>query len=513
MANGNAASHFIDRHLTEGRAAKTAFIDARGRHTYSDLARLVNQAGHALRGLGVKRGDRVILCLNDSVIFPAVFFGALKIGAIPVPLNTLLTPEDYSFMLRDSAAVAAVVSAPLMERFEPALNRNIDPARVVIEGGFHPPFRSLEAELANAENRLDAVAVHSDEPGFWLYSSGSTGKPKGVIHRHDDLAATAALYAAPVIGISQQDIVFSASKMFFAYGLGNSCTFTLHSGATSILIAERPVPAAILQLLEQHQVTVFFGFPTIYASILAALPDSFVPPSRLRLCVSAGEALPAVIQRNWSQQFGVPLLDGIGSTESLHIFMTNRPGSLKPGTSGTPLAGYEVVIRGEAGHEAAITQIGDLWVRGPSIAIGYWNNPEATQRTFAGGWLRTGDKYFRDPDGYYHYAGRADDMLKVGGVWVSPSEVEEALIEHPAVLEAAVVGAMNDDQLLKPKAFVVLKHASAASPELAAELKQFVKRRLAPYKYPHWIEFRAELPKTATGKIRRSVLRDEVGRT
>jgi benzoate-CoA ligase family protein len=507
MSTGNAASHFIDRHLSEGRAGKPAFIDSRGEHTYAELARMVNKAGRALLGLRIRRGDRIILCLNDCVSFPALFFGALKIGAIPVPINTLLTPEDYSFMLRDSGAAAAAVSAPLMERLEPALNGNIDTSRVMIEGGFWPPYRSLEFELANANRELQTVGANIEDEAFWLYSSGSTGKPKGVIHRHADLLATAGLYAAPVLNIREQDVIFSASKMFFAYGLGNSCTFTLHSGATAILLEERPSPDAILRLLNERSVTIFFGFPTLYASILAALPQPFVPPSHLRLSVSAGEALPAVIQQNWSQQFRVPLLDGIGSTESLHIFMTNRLDGLRSGTSGKPVGGYEVVIRDEVGKDAVTDEIGDLWVRGPSIAIGYWNNPEASRRTFVDGWLRTGDKYFRDADGYFHYAGRVDDMLKVGGVWVSPNEVEAALMEHPAVLEAAVVGVMNEDQLLKPKAFVVLKDASAASPELAVELKQFVKSRLAPYKYPHWIEFRTELPKTATGKIRRSVLR------
>jgi benzoate-CoA ligase family protein len=507
MSTGNAASHFIDRHLSEGRAGKTAFIDSRGEHTYATLARMVNKAGRVLLGLEVRRGDRVILCLNDSISFPVLFFGALKIGAIPVPINTLLTPEDYSFMLRDSGAAAAAVSAPLMERLEPALNGNIDASRVMIEGSFWPPYRSLEFELANANSELQTVAANAEDEAFWLYSSGSTGKPKGVIHRHGDLIATAGLYAAPVLGIREEDVIFSASKMFFAYGLGNSCTFPLHSGATAILIAERPSPDAILRLLEEHRVTVFFGFPTLYASILAALPRPFIPPSSLRLCVSAGEALPAVIQQNWSEQFRVPLLDGIGSTESLHIFMTNRPDELRPGTSGKPVDGYEVVIHDEIGKDAVTDQIGDLWVRGPSIATGYWNNPEASRHTFVDGWLRTGDKYFRDVDGYFHYSGRADDMLKVAGAWVSPNEVEAALMEHPAVLEAAVVGVMNDDQLLKPKAFLVLKDAAAASPDLATELKQFVKSRLAPYKYPHWIEFRTELPKTATGKIRRSLLR------
>ena len=307
----------------------------------------------------------------------------------------------------------------------------------------------------------EPVTIGEDEPGFWLYSSGSTGKPKGVIHRQRDLIVTAERYGRAVLGISQQDVIFSASKMFFAYGLGNACTFPLHAGATAVLMAGRPLPDAILQLLRKHGVTLFFGFPTLYAAILASLPPDFTPPGDLRLCISAGEALPPIIQEKWEERFGVPLLDGIGSTESLHIFMTNRPGAVRSGSSGKPIDGYRVNLRDEHGNEAADNEIGDLWVKGDSIAIGYWNNDEATRRTFIDGWLRTGDKYLRDADGYYHYAGRADDMLKVGGVWVSPNEIEAVLMEHPAVLEVAVAAAMNEDRLPKPKAFIVLKETFA----------------------------------------------------
>jgi benzoate-CoA ligase len=416
MTSANAATHFIDRHPHEGRGGKTAFIDGGGAHSYRALARMVNQAGNVLRGLDIGRGDRVALCLNDTVNFPALFFGALKIGAVPVPLNTLLTSDDYAFMLRDSGAAAAVISASLGDRFEPAAGAIIDSERMLVEGGELSPYRTLATELARADTRLEAVAIGEDEPGFWLYSSGSTGKPKGVIHRHRDLIVTAERYGRAILEINEQDVIFSASKMFFAYGLGNACTFPLHAGATAVLMAERPLPDAILQLLVERRVTLFFGFPTLYASMLAALPPDFTPPGDLRLCISAGEALPPIIQQKWQERFGVPLLDGIGSTESLHIFMTNRPGAMQSGSSGKPVEGYEVSLRDEQGGETADNEIGDLWVSGESIASGYWNNDEAARRTFVDGWLRTGDKYLRDGEGYYHYAGRADDMLKAGGV-------------------------------------------------------------------------------------------------
>jgi len=506
----NAASHFIDRHLSEGRGAKAAFIDATGPHSYAELARLVNEAGNLLRSLNVSRGDRVMLCMNDSIFFPAVFFGALKIGAIPVPVNTLLVPEDYHYLVADCRPRAMVVSVPLLSRCEAALMEFVDRAAVLIEGDGAHLYASLEAALAGSGDRLDAVPISSQDVGFWLYSSGSTGGPKGVIHRHEDLVSTAKLYGSGVLELNEHDVIFSASKMFFAYGLGNSSTFTLHAGATAILLPDRPTPEVVLATLLEREVTAFFGFPTLYGAMLAAAESQGSGKfDKLRLCMSAGEALPLALAERWFTRFGIEILDGIGSTEALHIFISNRPGDVRYGTSGKPVDGYEVKIRDEHGAEPAPDQIGDLWCRGPSIGVGYWNNPEATSRTFVDGWLRTGDKYFRDADGYYHYSGRSDDMLKVGGVWVSPYEVESALIAHPAVLEAAVVGHSNVDGLIKPKAYVVLKDPASASPALADTLMQFVKTKIAPYKHPHWIEFRSELPKTATGKIRRNVLRDQ----
>lgn len=506
----NAASHFIDRHLEEGRGAKIALVDANGQHSYAELARLVNRAGNLLRNCEVNRGDRVMLGLNDSIFFPALFFGALKIGAIPVPVNTLLVSEDYRYLVGDCAPRLIALSAPLVDRWAEALADQTDPTRVLIEGDRQHSYSALETELARSSDELEAVSIATDEVGFWLYSSGSTGGPKGVLHRHEDLIRTAELYGRNVLGLSDQEVIFSASKLFFAYGLGNACSFTLHAGATAILIPDRPTPELVLATLRDHRVTAFFGFPTLYGAILAAIDDrAQAGLERLRVCASAGEALPAAIAERWRRCFGVAILDGVGSTEALHIFISNRPDDVRHGTSGKPVEGYQVSIRDERGGEAAPDQIGDLWCRGPSIATGYWNNPEATQRSFVDGWLRTGDKYFRDTDGYYHYSGRSDDMLKVGGVWVSPHEVEAALIAHPAVLEAAVVGHANASGLIKPKAYVVLKSPESASSQLADDLMQFVKSRIAPYKHPHWIEFRVELPKTATGKIRRNLLRDQ----
>jgi len=507
----NAASHFIDRHVGEGRGGKVAYIDDRGSYTYAELAARVNRAGNVLRGLGVQIEQRVLLCLNDGIDFVAQFWGALKIGAIPVPVNTLLTPADYDFMLRDSRAKVLAVSAPLFERFATVLGEQPFLQHLVMCG---QPASSgatgrasivgYEALAATADAMLEAVPTVAADVALWLYSSGSTGRPKGVLHLHGSLVQTAALYAAGVLGMREDDVVFSASKMFFAYGLGNSLSFPLHAGATAILMAERPTPAAVMRMLSMHQPTIFCGVPTLYAGILAdsALAQA-AGSERLRICTSAGEALPEPIARRWAARFGVEIFDGLGSTEALHIFLSNRAGAVRYGSSGRPVPGYQLSLRDENGNETANGEIGDLWCQGPSIGAGYWKNREATTRTFVGGWLKTGDKYIRDADGYYHFAGRSDDMLKVGGIWVSPVEVEGTLIRHDAVLEAAVVGREDTDRLVKPHAYVVLKDPGVASTSLAEELKEFVKARVAPYKYPRWIEFRDELPRTATGKLRR----------
>ncbi len=500
----NAAAHFIDRHLAEGRAGKIAIIDDAGAYSYAELAARVNRAGNALKNLGVSAGDRVMLAMLDGIDFAAIFWGAIKIGATPVPVNTLLAPEDYEYLLRDSAATALCVSHPLRDRLGPAIAANPHPPITIVSGGIAPGAYRFDELASDADDRLSAAPARSDAIAFWLYSSGSTGRPKAVTHRHGSLLQTAVLYAEPVLGIEAGDVCFSASKMFFAYGLGNAMTFPLHAGATAVLMAERPTPAAVMRTLRVRQPTIFFGVPTLYAGILADGENSRATGSRrLRICTSAGEALPAAVAERWRERFGAEILDGIGSTEALHIFISNRAGSVRSGSTGRPVEGYEVELRDEAGGLVAGAGMGDLWVRGPSIGAGYWNNPEATARTFAHGWLRTGDKYRRDAEGYYYFAGRADDMLKVGGIWVSPFEVESALAAHPEVLEAAVVGGEDADRLIKPKAYVVLKDRSRASPAIAEELKEFVKGRLAPYKYPRWIEFREALPRTATGKLKR----------
>lgn len=504
----NAASHFIDRHLAEGRGDKIAFIDDKGSYSYAELAARVNRAGNLLKAQGVRPEQRVMLALLDSIDFPAMFFGAMKIGAVPIPVNTLLTTQDYDFFLRDSRAVVLVVSDALVEKFRPIISDQPYLEKVLISGQVPPTVTPLSKLLSEQSDQLGAVATTPDDVGFWLYSSGSTGSPKGAMHLHGDLVHTAVLYGQEVLGIREDDVVFSAAKLFFAYGLGNAMTFPLHVGATAVLMAERPTPAAVMQRLKQHQATIFYGVPTLYAGILADRSITKESGSaRLRRCVSAGEALPEEIGKRWEKLFGVEILDGIGSTEMLHIFLSNRPGDVRYGTTGVAVPGYDLKIVGESGHKVEQGEIGELLVSGPSSAVAYWNNRAKSLATFHGPWTRTGDKYLQTKDGYYVYAGRSDDMLKVSGIWVSPFEVESALQAHPKVLEVAVVAHADSDDLIKPKAYVVLKDGVGADEALAGELQAFVKDRLAPYKYPRWIEFVSELPKTATGKIQRFKLR------
>jgi benzoate-CoA ligase family protein len=504
----NAATHFIDRHIAEGRGAKTAFIDDKGRCTYAELAARVNRAGNLLKAQGVKPEQRVLLAMLDGIDFPAMFWGAMKIGAVPVPVNTLLTTPDYDFMLRDSRAVVLCVSDALMERFRPIISGQPYLEKVLISGQVPPTVTPLAKLLEEQSDQLETAATTPDDVGFWLYSSGSTGSPKGTMHLHSDIVHTCVLYAEEVLGIQESDVVFSAAKLFFAYGMGNAMTFPLHVGATGVLMAERPTPNAVMKRLKDHQATIFYGVPTLYAGILAdqtITKDS--GSARLRRCVSAGEALPEDIGKRWEKAFGVEILDGIGSTEMLHIFLSNRPGEVRYGSTGKAVPGHDLRVVGEDGKEVAVGEIGELLVSGPSCAVAYWNNRTKSLATFHGPWTRTGDKYVCDKDGYYTYAGRSDDMLKVSGIWVSPFEVESALLAHPKVLEAAVVAHADTDELVKPKAYVVLKAEFIAEEALIGELQMFVKDRLAPYKYPRWIEFVAELPKTATGKIQRFKLR------
>ena len=503
----NAAHDLIERNLAAGRNAKIAYIDDTGTCTYGQLAERVNRAANALAAIGLVAEQRVMLCHLDTSDWPSVFLGAIKAGIVPIAVNTLLTTSDYEFMLRDSRACALVVSEALYPSFAPLIGKLPHLKQVIVSGKNAQGHLSLQDMMGKAGTSFQAAATTRDDACFWLYSSGSTGTPKGTVHIHASLIYTAELYARPVLGIRETDVVFSAAKLFFAYGLGNALTFPLSVGATTVLMAERPTPQSVFKRMKEQRPTIFYGVPTLYAALLASPDLPKKDDVAMRVCTSAGEALPADIGERWTRHFGVEILDGIGSTEMLHIFLSNRPGQVRYGTTGKPVPGYRIRLAGEDGMEVGQGEIGELQINGPSAAACYWNNREKTLATFVGAWTRAGDKYSVDADGYYTYAGRSDDMLKVSGIYVSPFEVEAALATHPAVLEAAVVGHPDEEQLIKPKAYVVTKPGVTGTPELADELKAHVKSRLAPYKYPRWIEFLTELPKTATGKIQRFKLR------
>jgi benzoate-CoA ligase len=476
--------------------------------SYADVLELTNRTGNALRDLGIGMEDRVLVLCLDAPEFLGAFWGAIKIGAVPIPVNTLMRGADYLYFLQDSRAKAAVISAPLLAEAGPVLAGAPQLRHVLVAGGKPGAHLSYEACLEKASSRLEAAPTSRDDAAFWLYSSGSTGRPKGAVHLHHDMVVCYETYARQVLGLGSRDRVFSAAKLFFAYGLGNAGYFPMGAGAESVLSPHRPTPDSVFEILTRHRPTMFFGVPTLYAAMLA-VKDAHErwDLSSLRLCVSAGEALPDEIYSRWKERFGVEIIDGIGTTEILHIFLSNRPGAARPGSTGLPVPGYEAIIVDDAGLPVKQGEIGNLRVKGESTMAYYWNKHEKTKDTLHGHWIQTGDKYYQDADGYFWYAGRADDMLKVGGIWVSPVEVENTLIRHPAVLEAAVVGHEDTDRLVKPKAFVVLKEPAGAGSGLAEELKGFVKDKIAPYKYPRWIEFVTELPKTATGKIQRFKLR------
>jgi len=500
----NAASDLLDRHVIAGRGDRIAYRDDRGTYTYADLVRRVDATGRALARLGIEPEQRVLMVMLDSIDFVATFLGAMKIGAVPVPVSTMLKPADYAYFLADSRARALVVSDALLanvphgeETRPPTLRHVVTTTRL---------GQLVELTSSETHEPLLAAATSADDVAFWLYSSGSTGKPKGAMHLHAHLRLTATLYAEAVLGITQDDVVFSAAKLFFAYGLGNALTFPLAVGACAVLTSDRPTPAVVARVMRDAKPTIFCGVPTLFASLLADadVNANGLSPA-LRVSTSAGEGLPKHIGEAWKARFGSDILDGIGSTEMLHIFLSNRPGDVRYGTTGKRVEGYELRLLAEDGTPVADGEDGALWVSGPTAAAGYWNQREKSLATFHGPWTRTGDNYVRDKDGYYTYSGRSDDMLKVGGIWVSPFEVESALATHPAVLEAAVIGAEDPDGLVKPKAFVVRKPGAEV---VETELKAFVKDRIAPFKYPRWIVFVTELPKTATGKIQRFKLRD-----
>ena len=510
----NAATYFIDRHLPQRRSEKVAIECEGGSLTYQQLRDRVNRAGNALRHLDVRVEERVLLLLLDTPDFAVSFFGAIKIGAVPVPVNTLLKPNDYQYMLNNSRARVAIVSHSLYSQIQAIPKESLRYLKHIIVVGKDLPTSTLNFNHLLEQNSpdLDPEPTNKDDAAFWLYSSGSTGFPKACVHLQHDMVVCAERYAKAILSISDTDRCFSVAKLFFAYGLGNALYFPLAVGATSILYSGAPKPQQVFETIERHRPTLFFSVPSNVAALLACYRDDGreFDLSSLRCAVSAGEALPAAIFHRFKERFGVEILDAIGSTEVLHMFIANRPGAVRPGSSGLIVPGYEAKIVDENNQSMQTGEIGNLLIKADSTCSHYWNQHEKSKDTIEGHWIRTGDKYSQDADGYFWYAGRSDDMLKCSGVWVSPIEIESVLIEHPAVQEAAVVGRKDQDELMKPLACVVLKNGMKGTSELARELQEFVVTRLPVFKRPRWVEFLDELPKTATGKLQRYKLRQNI---
>jgi 4-hydroxybenzoate-CoA ligase len=510
----NAVTDFVDANVARGLGNKVAFTDSARSLTYAQLQEGTCRFAAALRTLGLREENRLVLVAHDTVDHPIAFWGAIRAGIVPVPVNTLLTPEQYAYLFADSRAVAIVVAAALAPTVRSLRDRLPHLRAVIVVGASAqerldlPDVQFLEELLAKAEPMPFTAPTMSDEIALWMYTSGSTGDPKAVRHVHTSLMATARLMGQGIIGIREDDVAFSAAKLSFSYGLGNAVSFPMSVGASTVLLPERPTPQAVLATLRRHRPTIFYAVPSLYAALLAQ--PNIGPGAgsdRLRLCISAGEALPAHLGERWRAVVGVDILDGLGSTEMLQTFLSNRPGDVRYGSTGKPVPGYEVKVVDESGRELPAGEIGELVVRGPSAGESYWNHRAKSRRTFVGEWTYTGDKYLRDAEGYYYYCGRTDDMFKVNGMWVSPFEVEAVLASHEAVLEAAVIGQEDGDGLTKPKAFIVLKNGYPADERLFDALRAHVKERAGSWKYPRWIEVRPDLPRTPTGKIQRFKLR------
>jgi 4-hydroxybenzoate-CoA ligase len=538
----NAVTDFVDANVARGLSSKVAFVDPDRVLTYAELQARSIRFANALRGLGVEHEHRVALLLNDTVDYPVAFWGTIRAGAIAIPLNTYLPVPQYAYILADCRARMLVLAAPLVKTIAPVLEKLPRLKTIIIvsdtnsndkasgssrssasisserpqdldawrKAGHGNKVYAFEDVICDANPTPFTADTLSDEVAFWLYTSGSTGDPKGVKHVHSNLMATAKLFGQGVLGIREDDVVHSASKLFFAYGLGNAMTFPLSVGATAALWPHRPSPEGVFEIMRKHRPTIFYGVPSLYTALLSHNDICKGAGSdRLRVCVSAGEALPAHIGKRWRDTVGVDVLDGLGSTEMLQTFLSNRPGDIRYGSTGKLVPGYDARIVDEHGRDVGTDEIGELIVRGPSAGEGYWNQRAKSRRTFAGEWTHTGDKYRRDKEGYYYYCGRTDDMFKVSGMWVSPFDVEAALVSHEAVLEAAVIGKEDADGLIKPKAFIVLRNGYKADDGLLETLKVYVKDKAGPWKFPRWIELRETLPRTATGKIQRFKLRDD----
>jgi len=504
----NLVDHFVHRHIREGRGEKTAVVCGDRRLTYREIAVQVDRVGNGLLNLGLREEQRVLLVLPDIPEFAAAYFGTMKIGAVAVPTSTALRTSDYAYFLQESRASIAIVHSTLLAEFGPALSEQRHCENVIVCGEPADGYIHWDQFLESGSPKLEPVPTRKDAAAFWLWTSGSTGRPKAAVHLHQDWVHCCEYYARGVLDIGPDDVTFSSSKLFHAYGLGNGLMFPFHGGATTVLYPGKPQAKAILETAQANRPTLFFSVPTLYASMLQEAEQKAYDLRSVRLAVSAAEPLPAEIFRRWKERFQVEILDGIGSTEVLHIYLSARAGKVRPGSTGQAVPGYELALVDHAGQAVASGAIGDMLVAGPSTAPSYWNRESLTGDRMRGRWFFTGDKYTVDEDGYYWYAGRSDDMFRVSGQWVSPIEVESALIEHSCVLEAAVIAFEEDTGLHTPQAFVVLRDGHVGSTELVSELQLFVKQRITPYKYPRRIEFIAELPKTAAGKVLRYRLRE-----
>jgi benzoate-CoA ligase len=515
----NSTEYFLDRNIRQGRGHKIAIYSEYRNYTYNDVQKMVNKTANAMSEVGIRIEDKIMMLMLDIPQFWAIFWGSIKIGAVPIPVNTMLTYKDYEYYLNDSRARVLAVSEELLPEINkikgdlPYLRDMIVISEI---NGAHIPFRQ---KYKRAPTSIKNALTTRDDVGFWLYSSGSTGPPKGAIHSQYDMKVTSDSFAKEILGLNEDDICLSAARMFFAYGLGNGMYFPMSAGCSAILNPQRPTPEGMFKYLIKFRPTVFFCVPTLYGQMLEYQsridqekgtdkdPNGNHALSSVRVCVSAGEALPPDIYHRWKRRFGVDILDGMGSTEMAHIFLSNRMGEIRPGSTGKPVPGYRLRLLDDDGKEVSQGDIGTLMVSGDSAAQFYWRKRQKSRQTMQGEWINTGDKYFMDEEGFYWCAGRSDDMLKVGGIWVSPVEVENCLGEYPAVFESAVVGAEDNKGLIKPKAYIVLREGFSPSAKLEEEIKKWVMDRLAKYKYPRWIEFVDKLPKSATGKIQRFKLR------
>lgn len=506
----NVASYFVDRHVLEGNGGNIAIECGGQLVSYSDLLEQVNRVGNMLRKLGVRIEERVAILLPDCPEFLYAFFGVIKVGAVAVPLNTYLQSSDYEFLLNDTRARVLVVDETLLPLVDGAKERIPYLEKIIVVGGESREYLSFNELTKYASSELQAARTSKDDAAFWLYSSGSTGTAKACIHLHHDMVVCSDLYAKGILDINARDRCYSVARLFFAYGLGNAGYFPLSCGATTILSPDRPDPAGIYANIERYRPTLFFSVPSNYAAMLAhhRKEGADFDLSSVRHAISAGESLPSALFDRFKQRFGIEILDALGSTETLQMVIANRPGEVRPGSSGKIIPGYEARLTDDAGRDVPQGEIGTLLIKGDSTCAGYWNRHEKTKATFEGHWFRTGDKYYQDEDGYFWYAGRADDLFKVNGRWLSPAEVESALIAHPAVQEAAVIARADKNKLTKPAAYVVIKSDRVPDEELVQTLQDWVTERLGAYKRPRWIRFLPELPKTSTGKLQRFKLRE-----